>query len=260
MVCFPELALSGYECGEECLRDNKPCRMHQETAETIPGPATDEITKLAQKHGVYVVFGMPEQDKTDPKKQYISGVLVGPEGVIGVYRKLHLGPPPIFTENVCFAPGTEIPVFETKYGPIAIQVCADVWRFPEVTRILTLKGARLIINPTATSAGPGKRDFVVYTTAVRATENYIYFATAGMVGTERTKSYEGHSCIAGPAYPRVMNVYTEAGHTEEIVSATLSFERLHQWTARHDWKEERRSELISQEFAKLLLGKVRTSH
>lgn len=251
-IVFPEMALTGYECSEEARRDHRPCTMHQETAEPIPGPATDEIARLARKLDIYVVLGMPEQDRADPKKHYISAPLIGPEGVIGVYRKLHLGPLPMFTEDICFVPGDEIPVFETRYGPIGIQICADVWRFPEVTRILTLKGARLVINPTATSAGPGKTEFIVNTTAVRATENYIYVASASMVGKERTLAFQGHSTIAGPAFPRLMHIYAEAGDSEEIVSATLSFERLHQWTARHDWKEERQAELISREFAKLL--------
>ena len=198
-----------------------------------------------------MVLGMPEQDKTNPKVRYISAPLIGPEGVIGVYRKLHLGPLPIWTENICFVPGNEVPVFETRYGPVGILICADAWRFPEISRILTLKGARLIINSAANTAGPGKTDFVANMTAVRATENYVYFATAAMVGKERTLSYQGYSTIAGPAFPRVMHIYAMAGDSEEIASATLSFERLHQWTARHDWKKERRSELISEEFAKL---------
>ncbi|MFH1002692.1 MAG: carbon-nitrogen hydrolase family protein [Chloroflexota bacterium] len=252
IIAFPEMALTGYECGEEPRREHRPCAMHRELAETIPGPATEEIARLARQLDVYVVLGMPEQDKADPGVRYISAPLIGPEGVIGVYRKLHLGPLPVFTEDICFSPGNEIPVFETRYGPIGIQICADVWRFPEVSRIITLKGARLIINPAATYAGPGKTAFVVNTSAVRATENYIYFATAAMTGPGPTFAYQGDSVIAGPAYPRVMHIYAQAGDREEIITATLSFERLHQWTARHDWKQERRAELISREFANLL--------
>ena len=252
LIVFPEQALSGYECSEDARRNHKPCLMHDETAETIPGPATEEIAALAKKHDLYVVCGMPEQDSADAKIRYISAVLIGPEGIVGTYRKLHLGPLPIWTEDTCFTPGNEIPVFETRYGPVGIQICADFWRFPEVTRILTLKGARLIINPTASSAGPEKSEVIANMTRVRATENYIYAATAGMVGKENTLCYQGHSTIAGPAFPRVMHTYAEAGEGEEIISATLSFESLQQWSKRHDWKMERRSELISREFAKLV--------
>jgi len=251
IVVFPEMALTGYECGEECRRDNTPCRMHQDTAESIPGPATDEIARLAKQFDVYVIFGMPEQDKSNPGARYISAPIIGPEGLIGAYRKLHLGPMPLFTEDVCFTPGNELPIFETRYGPIGIQICADVWRFPEGSRILTLKGARLVINPTASRAGPGRAEYIVSMTAVRATENYIYVASANMTGKGKGIEYQGHSTIAGPAYPRVMHIYAEGGEEEEVVSATLSFERLHRWTELHDWKKQRRTELINREFAKL---------
>jgi predicted amidohydrolase len=137
IVVFPELALSGYECDDGC--------MHHTNAETVPGPSTEEIAALAKKHNVYVVFGLPEKDKKDPNIHYISSAVVGPEGILGAYRKLHLMESP-FTETKCFKPGNDLPIFETKYGPIGIQICYDFWSFPEITRILALKGARIIIK------------------------------------------------------------------------------------------------------------------
>lgn len=251
LVIFPELALSGYECSEDYHHDHGSCTMHREAAETIPGPSTDEIAELAKKYTVYVVFGMPEQDKSDPEVRYISAPLIGPDGLVGVYRKLHLGSPPLFTESLCFMPGNKLPVFETKYGPIGILICYDFWRYPELSRILTLKDARLIINITASPAGTGKTEFMVLLTKARATENYVYVASANLVGKERTKSFYGHSTIAGPVFPRFMPVCVEAGDSEGIVSATLNFESLHRLDELNNWKKERRSELINREFARL---------
>ena len=251
LIIFPELALSGYECGDECSRDKKPCALHKELAEPIPGPSTNEISELSKKYGAYIVFGMPEQDKTDEEARYIAAPLIGPEGIIGVYRKLHLGSAPLMTENICFKPGNELPVFETKYGPIGILICYDFWRHPELSRILTLKGARLIVNITASTSGPGKEQFMTVISMARATENFVYVASANLVGKDKTKSFYGRSTITGPVTPRTMPVWVEAGNTEEIVSAALNFESLHRFDQINQWKKERRSELINREFLKL---------
>ena len=63
IIVFPELALSGYECSEDAGGEKKPCRMHTDLAEAIPGPSTNEMSALAKKLDVYVIFGLPEQDK-----------------------------------------------------------------------------------------------------------------------------------------------------------------------------------------------------
>jgi predicted amidohydrolase len=222
ILAFPELALSGYECNEDFT-------MHRQAAETIPGPATEEIAAVAKKFDIYVAFGMPEQDQNDPDVRYIACPLIGPDGLIGTYRKIHIGPLPMFTETKCFKGGNEVPVFETRYGPIGIQICADFWVFPELSRILMLKGARLIINSTGSADAPDRAFYMTSMTCARATENMLYTASANFVGKDRTISYYGHSTIAGPAFPRFSKVYAQGTDKEEIVSATLNFETLHRF-------------------------------
>jgi len=202
IIAFPELALSGYECGEEARSDKKPCAMHTEAAETIPGPSTEEIAKLAKELAVYVILGTPEKDDKDTNIRYVSAAIIGPEGVIGRYRKVSLAPLPIWTEPICFTPGSELPVFETKYGPIGIQLCMDFWKVPEYSRILYLKGARVIFNLSGSSSGPGKNEFMTEVKGCRGSESLVYTVSCNHVGKERTLSYYGHGTIAGPLYPR----------------------------------------------------------
>ena len=252
LIVFPEMALSGYECSDECERDKKPCSMHHKAAELVPGPATKAIARLTKKHSVYVVLGMPERDKNNPGICYNSAALIGPEGVIGTYRKLHLGGVPPVMESICFTPGDERPVCETRYGPIGILVCYDFWRHPELSRILTLKGARIIINSTAVNFGVGRDEFMRVVAAANATLNHVFVASADLVGKDRNKDFMGLSTIVGPIYPRLAPVLAEAKDREQVISATLNFESLHRLDELSHWKQERRSEVISREFAKLL--------
>ena len=244
ILAFPELALSGYECSEDFS-------MHGALAETIPGPATEEIAALARKFDMYVTFGMPERDAGRDRVLYISCPFIGPQGLLGTYRKLHIAPPPMFTETKCFTGGDAVPVFPTRYGPVGIQICADFWVYPELSRILMLKGARLIINCSGSASAPDRPYYLRQQTGARATENLVFTATANLTGRERSKSYYGHSTIAGPAWPRFVQILAEAGEAEEIVSATLNFTRLERFRDLIRIPELRRSELILREFAAL---------
>ena len=244
ILVFPELSLSGYESNE----DNT---MHREFAETIPGPATEEIAALTKKLDIYVILGMPERDPVDAGICYISCPLLGPEGFIGNYRKLHLGTPPLFRESLCFTGGDSVPVFATRYGPVGIQICADFWVFPELSRILMLKGARIIVNSTASMSMPGRPFYITSMTTARATENMVYTASANLVGKERTLSYYGYSTIAGPSYPRFSHVHAQAEDKEEIISATLSFDKLHRFRETVSLDKLRRSDVIRNELNQL---------
>ena len=155
-----------------------------------------------------------------------------------------------------FRPGTSLPVFPTRYGPIGVQICYDFWFNPELTRILALKGARLVVNCCATFQGEGKRDYMVHTTCTRAAgEPHLHGerqpprrprttrTTPPSISTTRAPpTTSGTAPSPGPAFPRFSHVYAEAGDTEEIVSATLSFEKLHRWQSMfpmRDWRAGR---------------------
>jgi predicted amidohydrolase len=274
IIAFPEEALVGCSACEVCRSGAEHCDFHHEVAELVPGPSTERIAELARELDLYVVFGLVERDPQDPEILYNAAAVVGPEGVQGTYRKLHLGSLPWVTEGVTFQPGNALPVFETRFGPIGVIICYDFWFNPELTRLLALKGARIIVNCCASFSGPGKRDYMVQTTATRAQENLCYAMSANHVGgpdgsasyaagrldESREADFLGHSVIAGPAFPRFSQVYAEAGDGEELVTATLSFEKLHRWETIFPWRDWRAthqsgtSELIAAEFSKLAKG------
>jgi predicted amidohydrolase len=271
LLVFPEEALIGAEACPACLEVGGPCETHLSLAETVPGPSSETVARVAAEHGMYVVFGMAERDRDRPERIYNAAAIVGPDGVMGTYRKVHLGSPPWVTEGITFSPGTTLPVWETRHGTIGVLICYDFWLNPELSRILALKGARVILNCSASFAGPAKRDYFVHTTEVRASENVCYTASANLVGgpsesdnyaatgldTARHASFSGCSTIAGPAFPRFSQIYAEAGATEELISATVSFTKLERWRSVFPWREWRHghqrhvSDLVAKEFAEL---------
>lgn len=252
LVVFPELALSGYECSEDLAGKKHSCRMHLDSAERVPGPSTEEMAKLAKDLDIYIIFGLPEQDASDPEARYIASAVISPEkGILGTYRKIHLPPWPRFTESLCFSPGNSLPVWPTRYGLIGVTICYDFYFFPELTRIMALKGARLLVNSSASTAGPGKSSYIVQQTGCRATENLVFAASANLVGTERTKSYYGHSVIAGPHPPKPTNIFAEGGEGPEIVSATLNFRRLEAYARLLDWRPGWTAEMILRELNRI---------
>jgi predicted amidohydrolase len=135
-----------------------------EVAEPIPGPSTQYFCKLAKKHKIYIVVGLVERDG---HLIYNVAVLIGPDGtVIGKYRKVCL---PRGEIEGGLTPGTEYPVFPTRFGKLGLMVCYDGF-FPEVARELTNNGAEVIAwpvwgcNPKLASA--------------RACENHVYVVSS----------------------------------------------------------------------------------
>ena len=255
-------------CGEA----GGPCAKHLRIAETVPGPSTEAMAALAAEHDLYVVFGMPERDMDDPTVLYNAAAVVGPEGILGTYRKVHLGTLPWVTEGITYTPGTSLPVFQTRFGLVGVQICYDFWFNPELTRLLALKGCRLILNPVGSFSAPGRADSMRTTALSRAQENLVYVAVSNVIGgpgamtdysgdqltaSTRPSHYAGHSMIAGPAFPRFGQMYTEAGEMEEIVCATLSLERLDRFESVFDYRDWRAgrlasaSKLVADEFALL---------
>ena len=188
LVVFPELSLTGY-----CVRD----QIH-ELAETIPGHSTNAVEKMAKRTGMYVVFGMPEIGEK-MHEIYNTAVLVGPEGLIGKYRKMHI---PDAAEEGHFYPGYDASVFETSIGKLGLIICYDVF-FPEVSRLTRLKGAELIVcvsaSPKCDEDSPiDSQTFLETLVAARAIENTAFIAYVNLAGEGDGLRFWGGSRLVGP--------------------------------------------------------------
>ncbi len=254
LVVFPELALNAWGECEDCSDRGRPCDWHLEQAELIPGPATEAVAQQARKLDLHVIFGMEERDPDALDTLYNSAVLIAPEGLVGTYRKVHLGIP---LETNRFTPGDRVPVFETRLGPIGISICYDFYNNPELSRILALKGARILINPTGSTDLPGKGPMITYTTLVRAQENLVYAISANRVGEQGGTRWAGNSVIGGPHFPGFGKVLAEAGREEQLIVATLNFDQLAAWYDWLPWREWRlgpqryATDLVAREFAEI---------
>ena len=196
LLVLPECAIPGYmfDSGDEAMP----------YAEEIPGPTTEALAEACRRLDVYAVCGLLERDGDIIHN---AAVLVGPEGLIGSYRKTHL---PFLGVDRFVVPGEELPVFETPLGRIGLEICYDL-RFPEVTRTLALKGADIVAHPTNFPMAAKVQTEVI--TLARAAENRVYLLTANRVGKERWGEFCGWSQIVDPYGRRL----AEAGETEEAL-------------------------------------------
>jgi len=180
---LPELCNTGYlfRSKEEVV----------DLAETIPdGPSVQAWREMAYERNTHVVAGMAERADG---KVFNAAVLVRPSGEVHVYRKAHL----FDEEKRWFEPGdSRFEVIDIGPARIGMMVCFD-WIFPEVTRILALKGADLICHP-ANLVLPYCPDAMV----TRCIENRVFAVTCNRIGVERrggnTLSFIGSSQIVDP--------------------------------------------------------------
>ena len=207
LVIFPELSLTGY-----VSRD-----LMYELAETIPGPSIHSMEETAKKEKMHVVFGMLERSEKASAVIYNTAVLLGPQGLIGKYRKMHLPTHSVFEEKRYFRQGYEAPVFETNVGKIGLMICYDVF-FPEQARLLRLQGSQLII---CISASPSvRRTFFDVLTTARAIENTAFLAYVNLVGIENGLQFWGGSRLIAPNG----HVISQAKYDEEdLVMGTVDY-------------------------------------
>lgn len=179
LVVFPECALTGYgfDSREESLA----------VAQTIPGPATEELTRVCREAGSHAIVGLIEQEG---ERLYNSAAFVGPAGLIGRYRKMHI---PFIGVDRFVDPGDlGFPVFESPVGRIGILICYDL-SFPEAARVLKLGGAQLVC--VITNWPQAARISCELAPMVRAQENHVHLVAADRVGTEAGFTFRGTSRI-----------------------------------------------------------------
>jgi predicted amidohydrolase len=208
LIAFPELSLTGYT-----VRDRA-----YELAEPVPkGDSVREIERVAKNEDVHIVFGAIERSAKTGSVLHNSAVLVGPKGCVGKYQKMYLPTHSVFEEKRYFRPGYQAKVFETEVGKIGMIICYDIY-FPEITRLLSLKGANLII---CISASPSvRRGFFETLTAARAIENGVFLAYVNLAGIEDGLQFWGGSRIIAPSG----SIISQAKYdVDDLIHATMDY-------------------------------------
>jgi predicted amidohydrolase len=205
LLVLPECAIPGYmwESAEEALP----------FAEEIPGPSTEALADACRRLGMHVVCGLLEQDGDELRN---AAVLVGPDGLVGTYRKTHL---PFLGVDRFVVPGDELELWDTPLGRIGVEICYDL-RFPEATRTLALKGADIVAHPTNFPVAARIQTELI--TVARAAENRIYLLTANRVGKERWAEFCGWSQIVDPYGRRLAEA---DGTSEALLVADVEVEQ-----------------------------------
>jgi N-carbamoylputrescine amidase len=224
IVCLPELFQTQYFCQREeaALFD---------LAETVPGPATEQFSRLAAHLGIVLIASLFE--KRAPGVYHNTAVVLDAGGELrGLYRKMHIPDDPLYYEKYYFTPGDlGFRAFDTKVGRVGTLVCWDQW-YPEGARLTALQGANVLFYPTAIGWHPaekaesGQAQHDAWRTIQRAhaIANGVYVAVVNRVGFEtgdiRGKSapgagleFWGGSFLCDP-FGRVI---AEASHHKEEI-------------------------------------------
>jgi predicted amidohydrolase len=203
LVVFPECALTGYMYAsrEEAFP----------YTETIPGPSIEKMAGICKEYRVFTVVGMLEKAKD---KCYNTAALIGPQGLIGRYRKVHL--PYLGIDRYLDRGDEPYTVYPTSIGNLGLFICYDV-NFPESARSMVLQGADILVLPT--NWPEGRQKVPKYVIITRAFENKAHIVACDRVGKERGAGFLGLSKIVN-AWGDTL---AEAGNiAEETIYAQVS--------------------------------------
>jgi predicted amidohydrolase len=206
LAIFPECSLTGY-----CFDTRDEAMPY---AEPIPGPSCERLADACSRLGVFSIMGMLE---VADGKLFNACVLVGPAGIVGSYRKIHL---PFLGVDRFTDPGDRpFAVHSAGELRVGMNICYDS-AFPESARVMALDGADLIALPT--NFPPGAECMASHVANTRAMENNVYYACVNRIGTERGFPFIGQSKLCDTSGQTI----AEAAHTnEEILYADIDILR-----------------------------------
>jgi predicted amidohydrolase len=230
LVVAPEMATTGYYYADR--------KSIEPFVDTIPGKTTNAFESLTKKYDAYIVFGMPEVDKKNTL-YYNSAALVGPDGYIGKYRKTQMWE----TETHWGAWGDlGVPVFDTKLGKLAINVCMDSAYF-ETARLAGIQGADILAFPTNSSAQ------AISALPARAQQNGMYIVSANRSNTEHGFHMIGGSAIWSPEGHKLAEAPVAMTEKEDSNEPTITYAMIDPKLYNNKNKEalaERRPELYKE--------------
>lgn len=222
LICLQELTLSPYFA-------TRPGRDAAPFAERIPdGPTCAFVRQLALQTGAFITASLFEASGPG----YNTAICCGPDGeLVGWTRKQHIPGGPGYHEDEHFHPGdSDYPVHTVAGALTALPTCYDQW-FPEVARIYGLKGAQLIIYPTAIGSEPTAPDFdsqplwqqVIVANGIM---NNCFVVAVNRVGGEDGITFYGSSFVSDP----LGRVLAQAPRNDPaVVLATLDFSVRERW-------------------------------
>ncbi|MEZ6122839.1 MAG: carbon-nitrogen hydrolase family protein [Planctomycetaceae bacterium] len=182
LIVFPECFTSGY-----CFDSKDEAMQH---AETMDGESVRFAAELCRRHNCSIVFGMLERDGD---RLFNVAALVGPQGLIGSYRKTHL--PFLGVDRFTSFGDRPYEVFDVGGVRVGMLICYD-GGFPEASRVLAVRGADIILLPT--NWPPGAEYMSCFSINARAMENGLYFLAVDRIGKERGFSFIGRSRFCDP--------------------------------------------------------------
>jgi N-carbamoylputrescine amidase len=210
---------------------------HFRLAESIPGPTTNALSRLAIQHQIVII--VPLFEKRAEGLFHNTAVVIDADGaVLGKYRKMHIPDDPLYYEKFYFTPGDlGFQTFQTRYARIGVLVCWDQW-FPEGARLTALGGAQILFYPTAIgwqhADKPKARQaqHEAWETIQRghAVANGVYVAAVNRVGTEDGLQFWGASFVSDPFGRLLARASQEA---EETLVVPCDLNRID--TIRQNW-------------------------
>ncbi|MDO5505637.1 MAG: carbon-nitrogen hydrolase [Pseudoxanthomonas suwonensis] len=227
LVLLQELHNGPYFCQHECVDEF-------DLAETIPGPSTEHLGKLAKRHGVVLVSSLFE--KRAAGLYHNTAVVFDADGsTAGKYRKMHIPDDPGFYEKFYFTPGDMgFEPIDTSVGRLGVLVCWDQW-YPEAARLMALAGAELLLYPTAIGWDPDdeqaekdrQRDAWILSHRGHAVANGLPVLSCNRVGHEASPTgasgidFWGHSHVLGPQG----ELLAQAGTDATVLMAEVDMQR-----------------------------------
>ena len=205
LIVLQELHDSIYFCQNEDVNNF-------DLAEKIPGPTTDYYSDIAKANNIVLITSLFE--KRTAGLYHNTAVVFEKDGnIAGKYRKRHIPDDPGFYEKFYFTPGDQnFTPIETSVGKLGVMICWDQW-YPEAARIMTLKGAEILIYPTAIGWNPQdskkekNRQIEAWKTIQKshAIANGVHVIAVNRIGNEKDNSNQtsgidfwGNSFICGP--------------------------------------------------------------
>lgn len=236
IVCLQELYTSRYFPQTVDVK-------HYDLACPLPNESIEVMQKIAANEKLTII--VPVYECVRPGINFNTAVVVDADGsIVGKFRKVHIPEGPQYLEKYYFTPGDlGYPVFKTAHATIGVGICWDEW-FPEVARILSLKGAQVIFYPSAIGSEPDHPEYSskeAWETVIKShgIANGLFVAAVNRVGQEDEMSFYGGSFISNPFGDILARGDNES---DQVVAAELDLKQIREFRDLFHFYRDRRPE------------------